>query len=401
MRNRHFIFLQGMPCSFFSELASSLQSNGAKVSRINLCFADWLFWKLPDATNYRGSLKEWPSFFEQFIERHGITDLILVGEQRKYHKEAVAVAKAKGLRVTVTDFGYLRPDWITFEQNGMSGNSCFPKDPALIEQQAKGLKLPDLSKKYQDSNFAMGLGDIVSMYGNLLLWFLYPHYQRSDARPHPLIYNAGGLVRSLTNKYRNRNANSQFAKLKASEAPYFVYPLQLEHDFQLIAYSPFKNQSEAIEKVIASFATSPAAYALIIKSHPWDPGLKNWRKVTQQLAKKHQCAERIHYLDGGNLDEMMQFSKGVITINSTSGIKALQFEKPVKVLGQAIYAVDGLTHQGNINDFWRHPIPPEPKLLDNFLKLLASNYQIRGSFFCQQGRTAAVCNAKTYLETRP
>lgn len=401
MRNRHFLFLQGMPCSFFSELASSLQSDGAKISRINLCFADWLFWKLPGATNYRGTLKEWPSFFQKFIELHAVTDLILVGEQRKYHKEAVAIAQTKGLHVTVTDFGYLRPDWITFEQNGMSGNSCFPKDPAIIEKQAKGLELPDLTKKYQDSNFAMGLGDIVSMYGNLLLWFLYPHYQRSDARPHPLIYNAGGLVRSLTNRFRNRKANSQFAKIKASEAPYFVYPLQLEHDFQLIAYSPFKNQSEAIEKVIASFATSPSTYVLIIKSHPWDPGLKNWRNVIQQLAKKYQCAERINYLDGGNLDEMMQFSKGIITINSSSGVKALQLGSPVKVLGQAIYDVVGLTHQGNINDFWHQFNPPEPKLLDNFLKLLASNYQIHGSFFCPQGRIAAVYNAKTYLETLP
>ena len=68
---------------------------------------------------------------------------------------------------------------------------------------------------------------------------------------------------------------------------------------------------------------------------------------------------------------------------------------------EAIYDVDGLTHQGNINDFWQHSNPPVPELLSDFLKLLTSNYQIRGSFFCPEGRTAAVCNAKTYLETLP
>lgn len=398
MNNRHFLFLQGMPCSFFSELALSLKSEGAKVSRINLCFADWLYWHHPGATNYRGTLKQWPQFIDQFIESYAITDLILLGEQRKYHKEAVSIAQAKGVHVTVTDFGYLRPDWITFEQNGMSGNSCFPKDPTLIQQQAEGLELPDFKRKYQDSSLAMGWGDVLSMYGNIIFWFLYPNYQRSDARPHPIIYNASGLIRTFTNRYRQRLANTIFSKVRASETPYFVYPLQLEHDFQLIAYSSFRSQAEALEMVIASFATAPEPCLLMIKSHPWDPGLKSWRKTIQLLAKKRQCADRVLYLDGGNLDEMMLFSKGVITINSTSGLKALQLERPVKVLGQAIYDVDGLTYQGNINDFWKSSEPPKPDLLNSFLKVLSGKYQVRGSFFFKQGRDSAVSGAKDYLK---
>lgn len=397
MHDRHFLFLQGMPCSFFSELASGLKSDGAKVSRINLCFADWYFWTIPGASNYRGSLKDWPRFIDLFITSRKVTDLVLLGEQRKYHKDAIAVARERGIRVTVTDFGYLRPDWLTLEQNGMSGNSLFPKDPMVIKQQAEGLSFPDFRRKYQDSDLAMGIGDIVSMYGNLLFWFLYPRYERSDARPHPCFYSAGGLVRSLTKRNRQRIANAQFLSIRTSGSPYYVYPLQLEHDFQLIAYSSFRDQSEAIEKVIASFSTTPVPSVLIIKSHPWDPGLTSWRKVIRRVARKYHCTERIHYLDGGDLDDMMRYSMGVITVNSTSGIRALQLGKPVKVLGQAIYDVVGLTHQGEIDDFWQGSVPPDTTLFDSFIKVLAHKYQVRGTFFSQRGRKAAVAGTKSWF----
>lgn len=369
------------------------------MSKINLCFADSFFWAIAGATNYRGSLKDWPRFIDLFITSRKVTDLVLLGEQRKYHKEAIVVALGKGVRVTVTDFGYLRPDWLTLEQNGMSGNSSFPNDPMVIKQQAEGLSFPDLSLKYQDSDLVMGIGDLVSMYGNLLFWFLYPRYERSDARPHPFFYSAGGLVRSFTKRHRQRVANAQFLSIRASGSPYFVYPLQLEHDFQLIAYASFRDQSEAIEKVIASFSTTPATSVLIIKSHPWDPGLTSWRKVIRRVARKYHCTERVHYLDGGDLDEIMRYSRGVITVNSTSGIKALQLGKPVKVLGQAIYDVVGLTHQGDIGDFWQGSMPPDTVLLDSFIKVLAHKYQVRGTFFSRQGRADAVAGSKSYLKS--
>ncbi|WP_434782159.1 capsular polysaccharide export protein, LipB/KpsS family [Ferrovum myxofaciens] len=123
---KHFVFLQGMPSPFFSRIARQLKQRGARVSGINFCVGDWLFWRGGEATHYRGSLAQWSDFFHRYCQSKTVTDLVLLGEQRRYHKEAVAVAKTLGVRVTVTDFGYLRPDWITLEQDGMGGNSRFP-----------------------------------------------------------------------------------------------------------------------------------------------------------------------------------------------------------------------------------------------------------------------------------
>src|SRR5687768_13381920 len=110
--SRRFLFLQGPITPFFAEVAAGLRALGHEAHRINLCLGDRLFWHGPGATDFRGRLAEWPGFIASFLDRHRITDLVLIGEQRPYHKPAIAAAKARGITVAVTDFGYLRPDWV-------------------------------------------------------------------------------------------------------------------------------------------------------------------------------------------------------------------------------------------------------------------------------------------------
>ena len=90
----HFVFLQGMPSPFFSRIAAALRANGCRTTRINLCFGDLLFWRGPDAVNYRGSYRGWPDYIDRFFVRESVTDVVLLGEQRRYHREAVAAAQA-------------------------------------------------------------------------------------------------------------------------------------------------------------------------------------------------------------------------------------------------------------------------------------------------------------------
>jgi capsular polysaccharide export protein len=67
------------------------------------------------------------------------TDIVLLGEQRVYHRAAIATARPLGIAVTVTDFGYIRPDWVIVERNGMNAESEFPRDAAAILALAQGL----------------------------------------------------------------------------------------------------------------------------------------------------------------------------------------------------------------------------------------------------------------------
>ncbi|WP_431272749.1 hypothetical protein [Dankookia sp. P2] len=83
---RRFLFLQGPISPFFAELAAGLRALGHQTRRVNLCLGDRLFWQGGGATDYRGRPEDWPGFVAGTLERERITDLVLLGEQRPYHR---------------------------------------------------------------------------------------------------------------------------------------------------------------------------------------------------------------------------------------------------------------------------------------------------------------------------
>jgi len=388
-----FLFLQGPISPFFTKIGNDLASLGHDVHCINLSVGDQLFWRRSGATNYRGSLQDWPAFIEPFLDKHQITDLVLLGEQRDYHKQAIQAAKSRGIHVTVTDFGYLRPDWITLERDGMSGSSCFPRDPAVIRFLADRLAPVDLGRKFQDSFGRMVVQDVVYHIANVLFRWVYPNYRTHKMQPLPLIYLGTGW-RMLKEKLLRKRSAIAIATLTEKHPRYFVHPLQLAYDFQLRAYSNYPDQGDSIREVVTSFAANaPPDSHLIIKVHPLDTGLRDWKKLIRKVSALQCVAERVHYLDGGNLDQLCETSLGMVTINSTSGLRALQLDCPVVVLGQAVFDVPGLTFQGGLDAFWQERSPPAQQLRDDFVKLMAASIQIRGVFYNQPGLDAAVAAA--------
>jgi len=397
---RHVLFLQGMPSLFFYRIGKLLERHGCRVTRINFCVGDTLFWPDRNAIAYRGSYGSWPDFIRRFLVSEAVRDIVLLGEQRKYHKEAVTVAQELGIRVTVTDFGYLRPDWITWERNGMSGNSLFPRDPKVILSQASSIAEPDWRPQFQDSAFLMARNDLMYNIANGLGFPFYPRYRRSDERPPTVIYTLASAKRLLGNRIRKRRYLGLSKDLLNKATPYYLFPLQLDFDFQIVAYSPFKNMGEALGLVLHSFAKSaPPDSHLVLKEHPWDPAIKNWQRFTQKEAKRLGISDRILYLRGGNLDQLIAAARGVVVINSSTGIRSLQLGTPLKVLGQAIFDIPGLTHPTSLDSFWQTPQRSDPDLVQAFLRLLAASAQIRGVFFREPGMGHAVNQAVDRLLT--
>lgn len=395
---RHAVFLQGMPSPFFPRLAQRLRDHGWRTTRINLCAGDWLMWRGPHTRNYRGREADWPAFIAAFLAQEGVTDLILLGEQRRYHRDAVAAAQAQGVRVTVTDFGYIRPDWITWERDGMSGNSRFPRDPQAIRHLARDAGPIDWTPQFAEHARRMATGDLLHNFADVLFGWPFPHYRRSDRRPHPLIYTPASALRLLGNRLQRRRMHALAHAWADGDRSFFLFPLQLDFDFQLVAYSPFGGLAPAIDTVLRSFARhAPAESHLILKEHPWDPGLKDWNRLAQRIANESGLSGRVHYLRGGHLDTLVAESAGVVTINSTSGIRALQLGAPVVALGQAVYDVPGLTHQDGLDRFWREARAPDAQLVHDFLVALASTTQIRGVFFHPEGMRPAIEEAARRL----
>ena len=397
-RHRHFVFLQGMPSPFFARVADILRQQGCRITRINLCPGDRLFWRSAGAIDYRGSYSRWPAFIDAFFAREAVTHIVLLGEQRRYHREAVHQAKSRGIAVIVTDFGYLRPDWITLERDGMSGNSHFPREPGAIRQLAARVAEPDCSVRFADSAFRMARADLLYNMVNLLFGWLYPGYRRSDLRPPTPIYTLASAWRLYGNARLRSRMEHIVRGILASGVRYFVFPLQLDFDFQIVAYSPYATMGDAIGEVLDSFARdAPPETRLVLKEHPWDPALSNWERFTQGRAKDLGIKDRVCFLRGGDLDALIQASAGVVTVNSTTGIRALQRGRPVKPLGQAIYDVPGLCSTQDLRSFWNQPSPPDPLLTRDFIKLLAAMVHIRGVFFQEPGLSHAVREAARRL----
>jgi len=391
MPDLHFLFLQGEPTSFYKRVGDRLSALGCKVTRINFCAGDQLYWHGPDTLNYRGTLSDWPDFFAGFLDSNNVTDLFLCGEQRSYHKSAIKIAQNRGIMVTVTDLGYLRPDWITLERDGMNGSSRFTRDPEKILALAKDLPEADMTPRYKSNLFGIEVLYLLFELANYLLSFRFPHYRRTDNRKHLLLNYYFGIKRFLFSKSNSSRATKRLRSLKEGGEPYFLFPLQLEHDYSILAYSPFSGLEEPIRLAIKSFAENASADTrLVFKTHPLDTGIKDWERLIFQWASEESISDRIEFFDGGNLDEMVRGALGVIAVNSTAGIRALQLGCPVMILGEAIYNIVGMTDQGTLDQYWQAPQKPDPELVNAFIKLMTHTILVRGVFFNEPGMSAAV-----------
>lgn len=395
------LFLQGPVSPFFAELADALEARGHEALRINFCFGDRLFWRRRGATNYRGRTHDWPSYIAEFLERRGVTDIVMNGGHRFYHKVASAAARARGIRVYVTDFGYLRPDWLTLELDGMSGDSRFPRDLDGIRAVAEGAPAVDTLVMYPESFPREAVRDIAYHVSNVLMRWRYPGY-RSHLPDHPFLIYPGTGLHLLKARWSGPKVDRHVAGLRATGVPYWLLPLQLEKDFQLREYSPYRDMKTPMNEVIRSFAANaPANARLLVKVHPLDPLLRNWPRMVRRSAARWGVADRIDFLDGGMLAKALEGTRGVVTINSTVGIWALRAGLPVVTLGSAVFDIPGLTFQGPLDRFWQEAEPPDPTLVDAFTRALAAQTQIRGGLFSRKGVDAAVRHAMLRLENPP
>jgi capsular polysaccharide export protein len=387
-----------MATHFFERLGRALAERGHAVHRVNFNGGDRAFWRLSGAIDFSGRLEEWPEFLDQLIVDKAISDIILFGDCRPLHRAAIRVAESHLLRIHVVEEGYLRPDWITFEEGGVNGNSALPRDPGWYRERTRSLPAwsdpPSVPGSFRRRAVEDVLYTVTSMAG---MW-RFPHY--ATHRPYyQLIEYAGWLRRLALRRRAERRAAAAIEALPLGPDPLFLFPLQLDCDYQVRVHSPFRAMHLAIEHVLASFAGhAPQAARLIVKLHPLDSGLVDWAAITGHLAVEFGIADRIIILDGGDLEKLLAREPAVVTVNSTVGTLALAHGLPVIALGKAIYDITGLTFQGELDDYWSAPTPPDAALFDAFRRVLVARCLIPGSFFNEAGLTLAVNSAVDRLE---
>lgn len=390
---RSYLFLQGLASPFFTRLADHLSAAGHRVHRVNFCAGDAAYWGGRPAWNYRGPPPGLSSFIRERSAAHGISDLILFGDLRPLHREAIQVAREQSLRIHCFEEGYVRPHWITCERGGVNGHSALPRDPHWYLSVAPRLPALPKERPVRVPLPVRAAQDAAYRVVNTLNPIAFPGYRTHRHRPAALEY-LGWMHRFARLPLQQRREQRQIAEVigqSGHSRPLFILPLQLNGDFQITHHSPFADMPEVIRQVLQSFArAAPGEAVILIKNHPLDTGLVPYRRLIAGLAAELGLAGRVHYLETGHLPTLFERAAGVVVVNSTVGLSALHQRCPTKVLAQAIYDLPGLTSAGSLDAFWQNPEPPDERLFTAFRDTVIYATQVNGDFFTRGGIAQAV-----------
>ena len=397
-QKRSFLFLQG-PCSpLFLRLADHLTAHGHTVHKIHFNSGDAAYWASRKALWFREQLNELPEFLENVWKKYGITDQILFGDCRPVHRSAAMRAEQFNIRTHVFDGGYFRPLWITLELGGVNGHSLLPRDPDWFWD--VGGKLPEPAKPviFHPSFFTQAMHDVLYHLAGVANPVLFPHYRNHIPIIAPLEYACYIRRFSYLALIKKQEVNT-FASVLADKSPFYLLPLQLNTDAQILNHSPFDGMVQVIEYVMRSFAKhAPSQAKLVIKNHPLDIGLVDYRKIIQQYEWEFDLQGRTVYLESGVIGQLLTKATGTVTVNSTSGGFALELACPTITLADPIYNLPGLTFQGELDEFWTALPKPDAELFRRFRNIVIHTTQINGSLYCQYGTKLAAYNAARVLE---
>lgn len=394
---RSFLFLQGPATPFFARLADRLASEGHAVHRIHFCAGDALYWGARSASWFRGDVGLLRDVLDEHYQRYGITDQILFGDRRPVHRPAVAHGESCGVRTHVFEEGYFRPYWVTLEREGVNGHSLLPRDPEWFWEVGARLPEPAQPVAFHSPFFKRAFHDVAYHVAGLANPLLFPRY-RTHAGVTAAVEYAGYLRRFARLRLIRKREQQRALSIASSGIPYYLLPLQLNTDAQIRDHSRFTHMGEVIEYVLESFAhhASPEA-KIVIKNHPLDAGLMDYGRIIRDAERRFDLRGRVEYLEDGDLVALVANARGVVTVNSTVGLVALEHGRPTLTLSDPIYNLPGLTCQLSLDAFWQNGVPPERELFARFRRCVMHATQINGGFYCATGIALAVENSVRVL----
>lgn len=337
-------------------------------------------------------------YLDDLYQRFGITDQILFGDQRPVHRPAVDHGETCNVRTHVFEEGYFRPYWVTLEREGVNGHSLLPRDPGWFWETGERLGEAPAPVAFVSPFIIRAAHDVLYHLSGLLNPVLFPRYRIHTGVPAPLEY-AGYLRRlALLRLIRASEQRRTLELASSGAAPYYLLPLQLNTDAQIRDHSRFEHMGEMIEHVLESFARHAPTYAkIVIKNHPLDSGLMNYGVIIRSCERRFDIAGRVEYIEDGDLLMLLANARGVVTVNSTVGMVALEQNKPTLTLSDPIYNLPGLTGQMPLDEFWRNGTPPDRELFARFRRCVVHATQLNGGFYCSSGIALAVENAVRVL----
>tara|TARA_R110002049_G_scaffold140930_9_gene302396 strand:- start:7197 stop:8489 length:1293 start_codon:yes stop_codon:yes gene_type:complete len=388
-QTRSFLFLQGPHGPFFNRLGKMLRLAGADVWRVGFNAGDRAFWFHPRSyIPFRGHAADWPSTFAGLLDEKQVTDIVLYGDTRPIHAQAVAEAKRRGITVHVFEEGYMRPYWVTYERGGSNGHSRLMD--MTIAQMQTALARSDMEAPLPPGHW----GDMRHhiFYGALYHWFvMFRNGDYRNFRPHRSLPVTTEfrlyLKRLLLMPVLAADRLLATLRIRMGGFPYHLALLQLEHDASFQMHSPFDTMADFLEVVIDGFAKgAPQHHHLVIKAHPLEDGRVPVRRDVKRLARHYGVSDRVHFVRGGKLAQLLNDTRTAVTVNSTAGQQVLWRGIPLKVFGRAVYAQPEFVSDQPLAEFFAAASRPDNRAYKDYRRYLLETSQIPGGFYAARGR---------------
>lgn len=378
-KDRRVLLLVGPESPFFYRLAKDIKKYAKEVYKINLSGGCFIYYPFK-AVNYRGRPKKFRNFLKSFVMEKGIDTVIMFNDMKLVHRLAKSSLRNM-VDFFVIENGYIRPGFISFEKNGVNGNSPII---GVSKEEIENINIkPVRPFIVRESELRIAIYSAIFYIAFLLLRPLFPSSSLVYKHINKLaigrvISFLGGLYFRLKDSRATEHIKERLSK------KYYLVPLQVYNDTQIRFFSPYKDIAEFIEQVLTSFAKhAPKDAFLVFKHHPRDIGYRNYTKLIKNLSESLNLRDRVIYIRSGEILELIEECIGCVVINSTAGMSALLRLKPVKVMGTAIYDKEGLTYQGSLDNFWKdaQTYVVDSHLMEKFKFLVMERALINGSLY--------------------
>ncbi len=164
---------------------------------------------------------------------------------------------------------------------------------------------------------------------------------------------------------------------KALPQRYIFVPFQVAYDTQIIHHSPWIPDMYALFDLVTE-AARETGWHFVLKEHPSD-------RVSDYRILHERTNDKVVFSDE-NTQKLIENAEAVMTINSTVGIEGLLLGKPVIVLGEAFFAIEGIVHTvSDAQSLFRlleskRLFANDPQLIEKFLKYLYCDYLVPDSW---------------------
>ena len=322
--------------------------------------------RYPDKKQLNRRIAHLHRALRDFFDRHRIDAIFVWNGSGLVASVAASIARQRGMRILYGENGYL-PDTIQIDPQGVNQLA------SVTQRIAAALD----SVEIEPENMAE-LQHRIQLLHSGAAWAV--------RKPRVKASLGARLAAELRNfswdKVRRGFGGNKGIPDTAHLPPRYIFiPFQVEADSQLILHSPLVGADMDHFLAVCHHAVQQVDpdYKLVVKLHPANLGRIDYAP----LLKKYP---EVLFLKGGSIGPLIEGSQAVITINSTVGLEALTYYKPVLTLGDNFYNVPGVVHHVNTLDEFPDLIraalsqPVERERIDRMLYYLYDNFFAHGSW---------------------